>query len=363
MALKRIFSVLGIIMLCSMYIQPVTSGVRENSPVDVSRIEKFVEVQIDFGPRIPGSSASKQFGNWLASFIESTNTWRLTVQNFWYKNVSLSNYIITHKSLNSSIPTHLIGAHYDSRARATQGADKNVPIPGANDGASGVAAILELIFLLREKNLPQLGFILFDAEDQGVESGGYGIEAWQWIVGSNYYVDSLTVNETKNIMAFILLDLIGKTNLQLNYELFSNDGLREKIWNEAIGLGYGDIFKKEDGQSIIDDHIPFLRRNVPAVDIIDLNYKYWHTVDDNLENIDYESISIVTDVVHSFLTKELADKSENNITKPLLSSTSSSLKSPEFSANMENFIILALSIFIILSKGRRKKIQVRNREL
>ena len=366
-----------IIMSSGVVTTSTASSIRDDSAVNISRIQQFVETQVNFEPRVPGSNASKAFGNWFASFVASTKSWQLTIQNFTYKEVNVSNYIVTHKNLSSTVPAYLVGAHYDSRARATQGTNKSVAIPGANDGASGVAAIMELIYLLKDADVPQLGFILFDAEDQGLEGGGYGIENWEWIVGSTYYVNSLSSIESQQVTAFILLDLIGKDNLELKYELFSDDTLKEKVWNKAVNLGYADIFKKENGQFITDDHIPFLRRDIPAIDIIDLNYEQWHTVDDNLENINYSSIAIVTDVVFSFLVEELSIKSEVgsvssnissidsetseskgmfNLTTNLNSSISPVTNSPTMqNVVTTNLIVIIISVFMLIVSGRFAK--------
>jgi hypothetical protein len=265
---------------------------RGNSPVHINVIEEHMQTQIDMGPRIPGSEESLLFKEWILE--QSDDIWEINMQNFTHLDVELRNYYIT--IIDSELPEILIGAHYDSRAVADRDPNpilKDNPVPGANDGASGVAAILEMMALLPEELSDKVGFILFDGEDQG--SGG--MENWDWIVGSDYFAGNMSEEQVNNTQVFILFDMIADDELQLPYEMNSNRTYIDEIWNTGIDLGYDDIFLLEGGPNLIDDHIPFKRLGIPSVDIIDFTYPEWHTTNDDMDHIDPVSVAIVVDTV------------------------------------------------------------------
>ena len=275
--------------------QPVQSQIRDDTLIDLARIESYVVGQMDLGPRIPGSEGSQKFGGWLDEVVN--DPWQISTQTFEYEGIELNNYLIT---TTGNIPKYLFLAHWDTRAVADQDPNpllRDNPVPGANDGASGVAGNLELMNHIPVDVNDQIGFLLVDGEDQG--SGG--MENWAWIVGSSYFADSLTEEEIAHIEAVVLLDLIGDEELDLPHEIRSDDTLIEQIWGVAHDLGYEDIFLNEPGWALTDDHIPFKNKGIPAIDIIDFNTTEWHTTDDDLDHISYVSIGIVTDVVLTWI--------------------------------------------------------------
>ncbi|MHA1513545.1 MAG: M28 family peptidase, partial [Candidatus Hodarchaeales archaeon] len=176
------------------------------------------------------------------------------------------------------------------------------PVPGANDGASGVAITLELGKVLVSKhNISNFKIILFDAEDQG----GIG---WDWLEGSRFFVDS-ELFEIEKISYAILLDMVGGKNAIFKREGNSDQyaqSLVSQIWNTADNLGYQHFFLNETWLNgfIIDDHLPFLEKGVPAVDIIDDfsdNYHAWHTTSDNLSQISTETLNAVGETLETFI--------------------------------------------------------------
>lgn len=292
-----------LLMLCLLVVSinyAVVAGdqkLRDNSPVHINVIEEHMQVQIDMGPRIPGSEESLLFKDWILE--KSDDVWEVNMQNFTYLEIELRNYYIT--KIDGGIPEILIGAHYDSRAIADRDSNPFLidnPVPGANDGASGVAAILEMISILQGDLDDKVGFILFDGEDQG--SGG--MDSWEWIVGSNYFAENMSEEQVNNTQVFILFDMIADDEFQLPYETNSNRTYIDEIWNTGIDLGYEDIFLFESGPNLIDDHIPFKRLGIPSVDIIDFDYPEWHTTSDDMNNIDPVSVGIVIDTVLVWLT-------------------------------------------------------------
>ncbi len=253
----------------------------------------FLTGQCDFGPRPPGSVALEQTRGYIKGLLESWN-WTVRFQNWTYMGVNLVNIIAT-KSENASV---LIGAHYDTRPVADHDPDpgnRDKPILGANDGASGVAVMLELARILSNDVAESVKFVFFDAEDSG------NVNNWPWCIGSEHYAQSMSESEKNRTTAVIILDMIGDADLNIPREGYSTKSLVDTIWGIAGHLGYGDVFQNRTGYSMLDDHRPFLALGLPAVDIIDFDYPYWHTLQDTPEHCSATSLEIVGRTIESFL--------------------------------------------------------------
>jgi Iap family predicted aminopeptidase len=251
-----------------------------------------VETQVAFGPRIPGADAHAKALAWMQSELETAG-WRVSRQSLTYMDHDIENLIA---SRSDEPPQIIVGAHYDSRLRADRDPDparRIEPVPGANDGASGVAVLLEIARILPRDTVP-VWLVFFDAEDNG------RIPGWDWILGSQAFVTSLEVTPR----AMILVDMVGGNNLRLPMEGNSDAALRESIWKTAAQLGYGSIFVPSVKYSVEDDHLPFLRAGIPAVDIIDLDYPYWHTTEDLPQQVSAQNLQIVGDVVETWLVEQ-----------------------------------------------------------
>lgn len=206
--------------------------------------------------------------------------------------------------------TIIIGAHYDSRIFSDKDVDESrrlLPMPGANDGGSGVGVLLELARVLSAHYTPnrEIRFVFFDAEDNG------GIDPFPallpstrgYLIGSTLYANSLNL-DNEQIEYMLLLDLVGEYDQQFPIEGYSDryaPELTRAIWAVAAELGYGEQFPTTVRSPIIDDHVPFIQRGIPAVDIIDLDYAYWDTSEDTLDKISAESLERVGRVVERFL--------------------------------------------------------------
>lgn len=251
---------------------------------------ELAAVQLEFGNRIPGTDAHRLAGEWIASELVTWG-WQTSTQVFEYKGVQLKNII--GKSNKQTVPEPiLLGAHYDTRPQANlDQRDPAHPVPGANDGASGVAILLELARVLQHEELNRpIWLIFFDAEDSG------NIDGWEWIVGSTYFVEHLTVRPG----VVVIVDMVGDKDLQLFYERNSNRDLAREIWDVAASLGF-DSFVAKEQYLIIDDHTPFLLAGIPAVDIIDFDYAYWHTTEDTLDKISASSLEKVGRTLQQWL--------------------------------------------------------------
>jgi len=182
-------------------------------------------------------------------------------------------------------PQIVLGAHYDSRLVADNDPDparQNQPVPGANDGASGVAVLLELARVL-PKDSPPVWLVFFDAEDNG------RLQGWDWILGSQAFVDRLEFQP----QAAVIVDMIGDADLNVYIERNSDPQLAQEIWGVAAELGYGQSFIDTPKYSMLDDHTPFLQAGIPAVDLIDFDYPYWHTTADTVDKVSATSLEAV----------------------------------------------------------------------
>ena len=250
----------------------------------------FIKRQMSYGPRTPGSEGHKLTQEMIVNSLSQFG-WQIDVQEGEMNNLPVIN--IAGKR-EGDAPWIILGAHYDTRIFADQSPvaeQRNQPVPGANDGASGVAVLLELARVIPIDLSNQIWIVFFDAEDNG------GINNLDWIMGSQFFVNSL--NEKPDKM--ILLDMIGDENLEIYYERNSDQELSEEIWDVAASLGYESYFIDEPKYRLIDDHVPFLRAGIPAIDIIDFDYEYWHTTSDTTDKIDVRSLEIVGNTILTWL--------------------------------------------------------------
>jgi len=267
-----------------------TLGTR--APIRFSGVESFkhVDAQMALGPRPPGSEANRKTGDYIISELKRLG-WQTETQEFTYKDVPARNII--GKAALGQGPVIIVGAHYDTRLFADQ--DQTAPtspVPGANDGASGVAVLLELARALEVEDLHnEVWLAFFDVEDNG------DINGWSWIVGSQYMADNLTITP----QAMILVDMIGDADQQIYYDANSNQALSAELFQIAAGLGFGDQFIPQPKYAMLDDHTPFANRGIPAVDLIDFDYPHWHTTQDTADKLSPASLERVGRVIETFL--------------------------------------------------------------
>ncbi|MFZ0544328.1 MAG: M28 family peptidase [Candidatus Promineifilaceae bacterium] len=244
----------------------------------------YLLAQMDFGARWPGSPGHAELGDYIAEQLSGLN-WEVQEQLFPYQDITGRNII--GKANIGAGPVIILGAHYDTRKVADQtpgndGPDP-APVPGANDGASGVAVLLELARTLDlDKIDHEIWLAFFDVED----NGNNGIPGFDWIIGSTYMAENLTIEPE----AMVLADMIGDADQQLYLEQNSDAELQTTIWEIAAELGYASNFIQDYKYTMIDDHLPFARQGIPSVDIIDFDYPYWHTVEDTANKVSPDSL-------------------------------------------------------------------------
>jgi hypothetical protein len=249
-----------------------------------------VLVQVNYGPRTPGSIAHTQTIAYIQEELERAG-WDVNIQSTEWQGFPVQNIIGSRRE--TGLPL-IVGAHYDSRILADQdtGPAAYRPVPGANDGASGVAILLELARTLPHGIPIQL--IFFDAEDDG------GLGGRQWLMGSQAFVASLT----EKPRAAIIVDMVGDSDLNIYIERNSDARFTSSIWAQAYRSGYGKFFIGEPKYNMIDDHTPFLEAGIPAVDIIDFDYPYWHTTADTADKVSAKSLQAVGGTLWAWIVNQ-----------------------------------------------------------
>jgi hypothetical protein len=268
----------------------------ENGDFLAQRSFEDVEFQVSLGPRIPGSQAHERTIDWIIDELDSVG-WEVEVQRLRILDKDIKNVVAKRTRTNlDENPWIILGAHYDSRLFADQ--DQNPenrfdPVLGANDGASGVAVLLEIGRILPDDLNKNVWLVFFDAEDNG------NIPGWDWALGSQAFVSELDGKPD----AVVIVDMVGDADLNLFLERNSNQDLAQEIWAIAGDLSYSDEFIPTPKYKIIDDHLPFINAGIAAVDIIDFDYPYWHTVEDTVDKVSPRSLKTVGDVLLAWLLK------------------------------------------------------------
>lgn len=261
----------------------------------------YVKAQIDFGPRIPGTSAHAKCVDYLVEKLKSlgleTMVQKGTVQTFDKKQFALKNIIASFKPEAQN--RIMICSHWDTRPWADEDTkDKDKPFDSANDGPSGVGIAIEIA---RQISLSQptigVDIILFDLEDYGTSGNNES-----WCLGSQYWAEHLhKPNYYANFG--VLLDMVGGANAMFPKEKnsvnFASSAV-DKVWKAGADLGYGNYFAPQTKEFVgTDDHIFVNKAGVPCIDIIEYNQAsggfgdYHHTHKDNMSIIDKTTLKAV----------------------------------------------------------------------
>lgn len=275
---------------------------------------RYAELQVAFGPRVPGTGEHAACGGYLAGELRRFGA-EVVVQEavVW----TYDRRPIGAKNIVASFDTNrtervLLCAHWDSRPFADQDPDvrnHRKAISGANDGAGACGALLEIA---RQIGLsrPSVGvdIVLFDVEDYGTpafDQAQYG--NGHWCLGSQYWAQHPHVENYKAKYG-ILLDMVSATGARFYKEYFSMQyagRLVNRIWDTAHALGYGEYFVRERGSAVTDDHLEvFKYLKIPCIDIIQYDPNtstgfgdYWHTVNDTMERMSRETLRAVGQTV------------------------------------------------------------------
>lgn len=265
---------------------------------------ELLRKQCDFGPRVPGTQAHVRTRDWLRSELEKVAS-RVILQDFQYRSIPMSNVVAFFNE--KARRRVLLCAHWDSRPTADMEilpSKRRQPVMGANDGASGVAVLLELARMFKEQE-PRVGVViaLFDGEDYGDFEKDEGV-----LLGSRHF--AANIKSAGPLEYGILLDMVGDRDLRIYRE--GNSEARAKQINDMVfriagELGFRRYFPDYVRHTIIDDHIPINDAGVPCINLIDFDYAPWHTVEDTPDKCSPESLRVVGEVVAEVIYRE-ADK-------------------------------------------------------
>ena len=267
----------------------------------------YLKTQVDMGPRVPGTDVHSLCGDWLAGKLKGMGA-QITDKPVWVVNPATGQPVMVRNILGRFNPDAtnriIVLAHYDTRPQADSDPDpinRTKPIDGANDGASGVAVALELA--RNAEKLPAhsgLDILLVDMEDSGTHNNDDS-----WCLGSERWVSHDMPYTPQNLPRFgILLDMVGGRNASFPREYFSEryaSPIYDVVHRAAARTGHANLFVNKIGAPVTDDHLPFIKAGIPTVDIIDMRpdgfNPTWHTLQDNYDNIDPETIRAVGEVI------------------------------------------------------------------
>ena len=275
----------------------------------------FVEKQLSFGNRIPGSKGWERCAAWLAAQM---GRWCDTVIVQEFPATLWDGTRVRGKNIIASLEGHpgspagkriLLGAHWDSRLWADHDPDEanhRKPLPGANDGASGVAVLMEMARAMAQMRPGvAVDFVFFDVEDQGIPEWAGRYEDDTWCKGSQHWSQHPHTPYYTAVYG-VLLDMVGTQQPRYTKEQVSMryaPGITNKLWTAAAALGYGQVFVNRETDPILDDHLYVNQMaGIPMVDIVQNNvgvsfFPHWHTLQDDMSHVDRNSLRMVGNVL------------------------------------------------------------------
>jgi glutaminyl-peptide cyclotransferase len=263
---------------------------------------ELVRAQVDFGPRVPGSDGHARQLAWMVARLDSVAP-EVAVDTFSHvtkAGESLTLYNVTARFNPGATRRILLLTHWDTRPRSDEAADpaqREIPIPGANDGASGTAILLELAHML-DGSPPPVGvdLLFVDGED-------YGPDSDDMFLGARRYADNLPALTARPVFG-VLLDMVGDADpmfLADDISMQSASVVVQKVWRAAERLGYRDYFPNRVADRVYDDHVILNSAGLPTADLIDFSYgpgnSYWHTPQDTPEHVSASTLGMVGRVV------------------------------------------------------------------
>ncbi len=281
----------------------------------------FCQRQCDFGPRTMNSEAHELCGQWIADKFRqygyAVELQQADLKGYDGTTLKSTNIIACSPSANHAAeasqpqaptkPRILLCAHWDSRPWADNDLNEenwHQPVMGANDGASGVAVMLETARLLQQYDSARVAvdFVCFDAEDWGMPQWSGQADGDSWALGAQYWASNIS-NPVYDYA--ILLDMVGGQGARFYYESYSLQYARnivEKVWKAADVAGYSSTFVKKEAGYVTDDHLPVNEvAHIPCIDIIN-HYPdcqqssfgpTWHTINDDMRHIDRNTLQAV----------------------------------------------------------------------
>lgn len=279
-------------------------GARFEREFDGTTAMLYVATQMAFGPRVPNTDGHRRTGDWILERLAATAD---TAYEQSFLHVARSGDTLQLRNFLGQFRPDMVDrvlyvAHWDTRPRSDESnnlARQRIPVPGANDGASGVAVLLAVAdALARSEPTYGVDLLFVDGEDYGDFSLGDDV-----LLGSKHYAANLETDAPKPLFA-VVWDMVGDSDLRIYQEVNSLNGapdVVQRVWAKAKELGYGRVFRQSSRSTITDDHLPLLEVGIRAIDVIDFDYPYWHTPEDTIDKLSVESLQIVGDVAVALL--------------------------------------------------------------
>lgn len=300
--MRRIF--LGTVFL----LLGCNDSVQSTTEFDGDKALEYARAQVNFGARVPGTVNAQRAGDWIeARMRERADTvivqkWTHTTING--KQLPMRNVFARFRPELAERVLYV--THWDSRPTADESenpGERQLPVPGANDGASGVGLFVALGDVLK-KTPPTVGVDLLFVD--GEDYGDFG-EMTDVLVGSMFFAADIKAMNYKPVYG-VLFDMIGDKDLQIQQEpnsLAAAPEVVKRVWDVAQSLGYEKYFVPQRmPDAITDDHIPLIRAGLRVIDLIDYTYPYHHRITDTMDKISAQSLKIVGDVATALVTRQ-----------------------------------------------------------
>jgi glutaminyl-peptide cyclotransferase len=313
----RMFTLLLALLPLAAGCDRLPGATRPRTAFDAAAAMDYTRTQLAFGPRVPGSAGWTRTGDWIVTMMKARAD--TVVEQRWMHRTLKGDSIPLRNVLARWNPKAtqriLYVTHWDSRPTADEDpvlGNRGTPIPGANDGAAGVALLVAIGDALR-KAPPTVGvdLLFVDGEDYGASFDPPYADV---LLGSQYFASHLPTPDYRPIFG-VLWDMIADKDLNILQESHSLSAAPEvvsRVWQRAADLGYSRYFLPTGGYEVTDDHVPLIERGLRVIDVIDLDYgpptpdghaspSYHHTLQDTIDKISQQSLQIVGDVALSLL--------------------------------------------------------------
>jgi Zn-dependent M28 family amino/carboxypeptidase len=306
---------LAAVTACGATSEKPAAAARASNEFNADSAMSYIRQQLAFGPRVPGTEPARKTGDWIVAHLHATadtvleQRWTHTLANG--KPLPMRNIFARFKP--NAKERILYVTHWDTRPVADMESDPvkaGMPIPGANDGASGVALLLAVSDALK-KAPPGVGvdLLFVDGEDWGTFTPDVDV-----LIGATYFAEHLPSAGYRPLFG-VLWDMIGDADLNIYQEVNSAQAAPEvvqKVWGLAKDMGYEKYFIPEAKEPITDDHVPLIKAGLRVIDVIDIDYgprnasglvttSYHHTLDDTIDKVSSKSMKIVGDVAVALL--------------------------------------------------------------
>ncbi len=268
----------------------------------------YLRSQVEFGPRVPGTEGHRRQAEWLERMLRERAD-SVIVQAWSHVTATrdtlpMSNFVARFNPAAQDRILYL--AHWDTRpiSDGPNATKTNIPVPGANDGASGVAVLLGVADALK-KTPPAVGVDLLFVD--GEDYGDFSKQPNDVLIGSRWYTAHQPPGAPPRFA--VLYDLVADASLQLYQEGNSLTGapqIVENVWDVAKRLGYQQYFRADSAgrHTLTDDHVELQKTGIRAIDVVDFDYPPWHTPEDDLSQVSAASLQVVGDVAMAVLRLE-----------------------------------------------------------